>query len=209
MIDRRILIAAVCLLATVVAAQTGVGKPPDSEQIEAGTMPCPAHSTHSATQGKPAHGYLMCHYRIRLLPLSSFPQLPTVVANDLEARGCMIPQTYEASGPENVITGSLEKAGSDDWAALCSVRGITTLYVFFQSDLSHPTALRRQPDNQWLGVEPTFAFGSAWGIFAVSARSMPRKDDMDHDGIEDAFVERSSVIHYYTHGRWTTLEGDD
>jgi len=121
----------------------------------------------------------------------------------------MIPQTYEAGGPENVIHGSFEEPGSDDWAALCSVRSVTTLYVFFQSDLSHPIALRHQQDNKWLGVEPSFAYGSAWGIFTVPARAMPRTYEMDHDGIEDALVEQSSVIHYYKHGHWTTLEGDD
>ena len=172
-------------------------------------MPCPTHATDSAAQGQPARSHVVCHYRIRLLPVASFPQLPSIVANELDARGCMIPQTYEANGPENVITGSFQKPGSDDWAALCSVRGMTTLLVFFQSDLSHPIALRHQPDKEWMGVEPSFAYGSAWGILTVSPRAVPRKYQMDHDGIEDAFVEQSSVIHYYSQGHWTTLEGDD
>jgi hypothetical protein len=208
-IDRRSVFVAICLFAALAAAQTSVADQPNAERDEVGVMPCPTHSTDPADQPAPAPSHLMCHYRIRLLPVASFPQIPAAVANELDARGCMVPQTYEANGPENVISGSFEKQGSDDWAALCSVRGVTTFYVFFQSNLTHPIALRHQPDNQWLGVEPSFAYGSAWGILPIPPRAVPRTYQMDHDGIEDAFVERSSVIHYYSHGHWTTFKGDD
>src|SRR5579883_149943 len=81
-------------------------------------------------------------YRIRLLPVASFPALPGVVARQLDERKCMVPQTYEARAPENVVHASLERRGSSDWAVLCSVNGLTTLYVFFQSQPSAPIALR-------------------------------------------------------------------
>ena len=76
----------------------------------------------------------------------------------------MVPQTYEARAPENVVHASLERKGSDDWAVLCSVNGSTTLYVFFQSQPSAPMALRHQRDTEWLGSEVVGAYGSAWGI---------------------------------------------
>lgn len=120
--------------------------------------------------------------------------------------GCMIPQTYEARAPENVIHGSFEKKGSNDWAALCSVHGTSTLYVFFASNLAHPIALRSQADKLWLGREWGEGYGSAWGIATRPARLMPSKNNVDHDGIEDAFVERSSVVHYFKEGRWVTLD---
>ena len=62
-------------------------------------------------------------YLIRHLPVSSFPGLPVELATLLNRRGCLIPQTYEAHHPENVIHASLERAGSSDWAVLCSTRG--------------------------------------------------------------------------------------
>jgi hypothetical protein len=148
----------------------------------------------------------MLHYRIRLLPVSSFPQLPAFVAQQLVQRGCMIPQTYEAREPENVVHGSFEKKGSDDWAALCSVNRVTTLYVFFQSDLANPISLRHQPDNEWLGVEWSLDYGSAWGIATHPARLLQPKDSADHDGVDDAFVEKSTSIHYFDNGRWTTRD---
>ncbi len=126
----------------------------------------------------------------------------------LERLGCMIPQTYEARAPENVISGSFEKKGSSDWAALCSVHGISTLYVFFASDLAHSIALRNQPDTLWLGKEWGEDYGSAWGIATHPARLMQPRDQADHDGIDDAFVEQSRVVHYFRDDHWTKIEGN-
>src|ERR1700691_1700003 len=70
-------------------------------------------------------------YLIRRLPVSAFPQLPAAVGNLLKERGCLIPQTYEAHQPENVIEASLERSGSRDWAVLCSEKGTVSLLVFF------------------------------------------------------------------------------
>jgi hypothetical protein len=195
-----------CLFAAAFAtAQTNSAPQPQTEQVETGTVPGPEPPAVVGSSFKPVPP--VRHYRIRLLPISSFPQLPAAVAQQLRERGCMIPQTYEAREPENIIHGSFEKKGSDDWAALCSIRGVTTLYVFFQSNLANPIPLRHQPDSQWLGVEWSLNFGSAWGIATRPARLMPASANADHDGIEDAFVEKSSTIHYFQNGRWTTLDG--
>jgi len=153
-------------------------------------------------------------YRIRLLPLTSFPALPAIIAMQLDERKCMVPQTYEARTPENVVHASLERKGSDDWAVLCSVNGATTLYVFFQSEFANPMALRHQRDSEWLGSEVLGAYGSAWGISRRSAsqiRGARGAGHMgaDHDGIEDAFVEKSSTTHYFQDGSWTTVEGSN
>lgn len=150
----------------------------------------------------------MLHYSIRLLPVSSFPQLPSAVVQQLSQMGCMIPQTYEAHGPENVVSGSFEKQGSSDWAVLCSVKGTTTLYVFFQSNLASPVALRHQLDGKWLGRDGAWSldYGSAWGISAIPSRVMPRTEHIEHDGVQDSFVEQSSTIHYFDDERWTLLD---
>lgn len=149
-------------------------------------------------------------YRIRLLPTASFPSLPAAIAAQLQQKRCMIPQTYEARRPENVIHGAFEKRGSEDWAVLCSSDGMTTLYVFFQSHPSDAIPLRRQPDGEWLGAEVADAYGSAWGIsvrLPSQIRSTKlRGDGPDHNGIEDSFVEHSSSTHYFRDGGWVTLE---
>ncbi len=156
-------------------------------------------------------------YRIRLLPLTSFPAMPAVVSAQLNERNCMVPQTYEARAPENVVHASLERKGSDDWAVLCSVNGSTTLYVFFQSKPSAPIALRRQRDTEWLGSEVVGAYGSAWGIARRGPSQMRvgkgvgavARGGFDHDGVDDAFVEKSSTTHYFEDGNWIVLDNSN
>jgi hypothetical protein len=196
------------VVASVVAsAQVNSGTSPQTEQVETGTVPWTQAHPNEIRELRPARS--MLNYRIRLLPLSSFPQLPPPVVQQLSQKGCMIPQTYEAHEPENVIQGSFEKLGSHDWAALCSIKGVTTLYVFFQSDLANPIPLRHQPDNQWLGVEWSLDYGSAWGIATRPARMLRPRASADHDGIQDSDIEQSSTIHYYDKGRWTTRDSGE
>ena len=149
-------------------------------------------------------------YRIRLLPVASFPALPATIAKQLQQKNCMVPQTYEARQPENVIHGAFEKKGSEDWAVLCSGSGVTTLYVFFQSHSGDAVALRHQPDADWLGSEIAGRYGSAWGISVRPPSQIHsaklRGERIDHSGIDDAFLEHSSTVHYFEDGEWIMLE---
>ncbi|MGC2581725.1 MAG: hypothetical protein WA399_06475 [Acidobacteriaceae bacterium] len=151
-------------------------------------------------------------YRIRLLPLSSFPALPGEIVAQLSRRRCMIPQTYEAKQPENVIHGGFHAPGADDWAALCSADGTTTLYVFFAGRFDTPTALRSQPDTAWLGHDPgESVLGSAWGIATRTADQMRASPEfervltIDHDAIDDARLERTLTVHYDQGGKWLAI----
>lgn len=160
-------------------------------------------------------------YRIRLLPLASFPDLPPAVVTELSRRHCMIPQSFEAEQPENVIRGAFRAAATSDWAALCSAAGTTTLYVFFAGEFDTPIALRSQRDTAWLAAEPgSSVSGSAWGIavrpaaelHAVSRLHHPvvlSQLVIDHDAIDDARLERSLTIHYYQAGKWLSLDGGE
>jgi hypothetical protein len=177
-------------------------QPPNTERIEAGQQQSPSGDT--------------INYRIRLLPLSSFPDLPPLGAADLSRRQCMIPQSFEAKQPENVIHGAFHAPGSDDWAVLCSNTGATTLFVFFAGQFEAPIALRSQPDSTWLGAEPGSAiFGSSWGIAVRSAAELRDTPQLrhaaaiDHDAIDDARLERSLNIHYYQSGKWLKLNRGD
>lgn len=190
------------LLAASEGAAPAQNAPANSERIESGTA--------ESASGAPVH------YRIRLLPLASFPGLPAGVAAQLGRRQCMIPQTFEAKQPENVIHGEYSASGLEDWAALCSVSGSTTLYVFFSGEFEAPIAVRSQPDALWIGAEPgSSIYGSAWGIATLSAaqlRSSPqlrRAASFDHDAIDDARLERSEVIRYYESGKWIALNAAD
>ncbi len=149
-------------------------------------------------------------YLIRRLPVSSFPQLPPWIQASLNRRGCMIPQTYEAYGPENVIQGSLERAGSSDWAALCSAHGTVSLLVFF-GDSTHPTVLASAPETERLGVSgPDGELGFDWGIDPATPEEVreaeadmnPRPPLLDHDALAVTVINHNTIYHYYAKNAW-------
>jgi hypothetical protein len=155
-------------------------------------------------------------YRIRHLPVSSFPDLPASVADELTARGCLIPQTYEAKRPENVIHGSLERAGSDDWAALCAAQGRVSLLVFFASaSPAKPLVLAAAEETDRLqSHDLTGELGFNWGIDPASpARVHDAEAGMehhpplpDHDCLADSTVDRETVYHLYRNGAWEHVD---
>ena len=157
-------------------------------------------------------------YVIRRLPVSSFPQLPDPIAAKLEQTGCMIPQTYQAHRPENVIHASLERAGSSDWAVLCAADGTVKLIVFFGSSLSSPTVLASEPETARLEThDPSGVLGFGWGIDPISPRRMReaqagmehRPASLDHDALADVFVEKSTIYHFFTRNGWTVVDTTD
>lgn len=157
-------------------------------------------------------------YVIHRLPVSSFPQLPTAIAAHLEKLGCMIPQTYEAHRPENVIHGSLERAGSKDWAVLCAASGTVRLIVFFASEPGSSTVLVSEPETARLEThDPSGVLGFGWGIDPASPRQVHEAQSgmkhrpawLDHDALADVFVEKGTVYHFFSKGKWTTVDTTD
>lgn len=153
-------------------------------------------------------------YAFRMLPPASFPQLPVPVISDLEKRHCMIPQTYEARTPENVIHGSFHEKGSSDWAALCSQNGTSMLLIYWSGSASKPAELAAQlnADNANPHNESS-DLGYARGIDTATPTDMNEvisnraSGPFDHDGIRDAHIEKSSIIHYFKNDKWMTLSG--
>jgi hypothetical protein len=153
-------------------------------------------------------------YLIRRLPVSSFPQLPAPVQDDLNRRGCLIPQTFEAYHPENVVHGSLQRPGSSDWAVLCSANGTVSLLVFFAGDPAQPFVLASAPETEWLQAEnPGGVLGFDWGIDAATPEQVYqaqagmalRPPLLDHDALSDSIVNRSTVYHFYGNHAWTLV----
>jgi hypothetical protein len=154
-------------------------------------------------------------YIVRHLPPSSFPDLPLAVAGELTERGCLIPQTYEAHRPENVIHGSFERFGSSDWAVLCSVKGNVSLLVFFDDAPGKPAVLATAPETDRLQPEDsTGDLGFNWGIDPATPETVhdaqiglsPRPAPLDHDAIADSVIDHTIVYRYFTRGAWTIAE---
>ncbi|MGA2671792.1 MAG: hypothetical protein ABSE99_01080 [Terracidiphilus sp.] len=157
-------------------------------------------------------------YLIRHLPVSSFPDLPAAVAELLNRRGCLIPQTYEAHHPENVVHASLERAGSSDWAVLCSAEGTVSLLVFFTSTPEQFKVLASAPETQRLQThDPSGVLGFNWGIDPASPERIReaqsglerRAPRLDHDALADSVVDRRTVFHFYSRSAWALLEMPD
>jgi len=154
-------------------------------------------------------------YLVRRLPVSSFPELPTAVQDLLNRRGCMIPQTYEAHHPENVIHARLERPESSDWAVLCSVRGMVTLLVFFGSGPAQPFELASAPELERLQAHGSDGMlGFNWAIdpgspekIHESQSGMERRPAVvDHDAVADSVVDHSTIYHFYAKHAWTLLD---
>jgi len=157
-------------------------------------------------------------YLIRHLPVDSFPQLPLAVQASLSHRGCLIPQTYEAHQPENVIHASLEHPGSSDWAVLCSAGGVTSLLVFLSTNYADPAVLATAPETERLqshGASPFLGFN--WAIDSASSEDVheaqlgmrhppPR---VDHDALADSIVDRRTIYHFFSKNAWILLDTQD
>jgi len=157
-------------------------------------------------------------YLIRHLPVNAFPQLPSAIQAELNHRGCLIPQTYEAHQPENVVHASLEHKDSSDWAVLCSVKGTVSLLVFFASNVNAPTVLASAPETSRLQAHgASDILGFNWGIdpappeqvheAQLNMRHPPAR--VDHDALADSVVDGPAIYRFYSHNAWTTLDTGD
>ncbi len=154
-------------------------------------------------------------YLIRRLPINAFPDLPDAVVEQLKKRECLIPQSYEAHHPENVVHASLERAGSSDWAVLCSADGEVALMVFFGSAPSKPAVVVTAPEKQRLQRhDGSGVLGFDWAIDAASPdavhqaqsgleRKPPR---VDHDALQDIVLDQKTVYRFFSKGSWKLLD---
>ncbi len=157
-------------------------------------------------------------YLIRHLPVSSFPQLPPAVQDALTRRGCLIPQTYEARHPENVVHASLERQGSSDWAVLCSANGAVSLLVFFAGNYVDPMVLVTVPETERLQSHGSSnVLGFNWGIDPASPEEIHQAQQgmrhlpprLNHDALADSVVDGRTIYHFYSNSAWTLIDTQD
>lgn len=153
----------------------------------------------------------------RLLP-SAFTELPASIQKELTRRGCTVPQPYSATRPENVISGRFTSPMRKDWAILCSIRRASSILVFRGGSPSVVVELAREPDRDRLQGIGGGAIGYSRAIGVASPDVIrthyeryrgPKPPPLDHDGIDDAFIEKASVVWYWRRGRWLELTGSN
>ena len=190
---RLSLIALLCASPLAVAQQ-----PAPAPLLESGHIQLNGHSTL---------------YQIHRLPISSYPELPAPIATQLTLRGCMIPQTYAAHHPENVIHASLESPGTSDWAVLCEANGTVSLLVFLSS-ATDPVQLASAPATSRLQLHDlTGVLGFNWGIDPATPDEVHQAQaalphhppSLDHDALADSTVEGRTLYRFYSKSAWTLL----
>jgi hypothetical protein len=149
---------------------------------------------------------------VRLTP-SAFGDLAEPVRADLVRRGCTVPQPFLARrDPQNVIRGRFFSPASTDVAVLCSIAGTSSILVYRDGAPPAAAELSRLADATFLQVVDGSRVGFSRGLSVAAAariRSKAPTIAADHDGIEDAFIEKGSSIWYWSGGRWVQLPGAD
>lgn len=153
------------------------------------------------------------------LPPAAFPQLPVNIVHYLQERGCTIPQTYLSREPHNIIRGEFLRPGQTDWAVLCSRNGRSSIMLFSRGSAKSVTQLAEASDENYLQtINEGGRIGYSRMIEAVGRDYIlshyrdyggPRPPSIDHQGIDDGFAEKASVVRYYYRGRWLELQGAD
>ena len=105
-----------------------------------------------------------------------------------------------------------------DWAVLCSRERVSTILVFLGGDPRHVSEIATRPDAEFLQVVAPGRIGFSRAISVASADSIRERHRRDsdsqppsltHAGIDDAFVEKASVVWYRHQGKWLQLAGTD
>jgi hypothetical protein len=155
---------------------------------------------------------------VRLSP-QSFHQLPHKIIRNLQDRGCTIPQEFGNSEPHNVISGDFRTKGQTDWAVLCSRKGNSSILVFWGGSVRKVSAIAPSPDVEFLQTiggpgnigfsRAISAVGRAYILKHYDDYGGPKPPRIDHQGIDDGFVGKASVVRYYYFGKWLELQGAD
>jgi len=117
-----------------------------------------------------------------------------------------------------VIRGSFIRAGQVDWAALCSRELTSAILVFRNGNPGAVEELARRADADFLQGIGANQIGFSRAISVASAGFIQQHHGwyggavpppLRHVGINDAFVERASVVWYWHRGKWLQLTGSN
>lgn len=152
----------------------------------------------------------------RLKP-ASFTEVPGAIRAELERLGCTVPQPHGATRRANVIRGNFTSSRQVDWAALCSRERVSVILVFRGASTTDVVELPGKPDRDHLQTLSGGVIGFSRELAVASATFIREHHDrgdtplppLDHDGIDDRFIGKGSVVWYWTGGRWLQLAGSN
>ena len=151
---------------------------------------------------------------------NAFSDLPASIRADLEQRGCSVPQSYPDSIPHNVIRGRFTSPDEVDIAVLCARDSTLTILVFRGASTDSVAELASQPHlDERIAGDTASTFWHSRAIDSVDSSYIRIRFEayggpkpppvLDHEGINDIFVGKASVVWYWYGGRWLQLQGAD
>jgi hypothetical protein len=153
---------------------------------------------------------------VRLSP-TAFPELPKNLLAELQRRGCTIPQVPVIERRHNVIKGEFAKPGQIDWGVLCTVGMVSSILFFWNGSQANPAEIASARDidrlQSWEGGKIVYSrmITPVRKKYLVDHYSTHggEKSPIDHQGIDDAFAGKASVVLYSHQGKWLRLTGAD
>ena len=102
---------------------------------------------------------------------------------------------------------------------LCSRRGTSSILIFRADTAKLVGEIAAAKDEAFQqDVDGRGTLGYSRAIVAVGKESIlkhhkayggPDPPPISHQGIDDCFVEKASVVRYFYHGKWLELQGAD
>ena len=99
---------------------------------------------------------------------------------------------------------------------LCSRNKRSAILVFHAGTSDHVDELAEGPDLQYLRVISRNKIGYSRMLTALNPQSLRSRaikraalKAIDHDGIEDAFIEKGSLVWYWSGVKWVKVSGAD
>ena len=134
------------------------------------------------------------------------------------APATLSPPTYTKKA-NNVIRGEFARAGQTDWAVLCSVKGVSTILVFWNGSGNNPDALVPAADSNYVQGNGNGQWAYSRGIEPMGIEDIFRYHDLEHlgiplppiyhQGINDFFEGKAFLVWYYYDGQWLKVAAGD
>jgi hypothetical protein len=154
---------------------------------------------------------LAARQELQEAPISKFAKLPDALREDLQIRGCTVPQPPFSRELTNVIRGHFRDTQHVDWAAVCDVRNkdMSMILVYWAGNFTGPAVLnasKLSKGNCWTEIAPV---GKAFITEHYRAYGGPKPPPIDHEGINVGICDKASTVSYFYRNHWLTLTGSD
>jgi hypothetical protein len=119
---------------------------------------------------------------------------------------------------QNLIKGEFAKPGQTDWAVLCSLGRVSSILIFWNGSVTNVAEIAKRKDIDRLQSWGHDKMVYSWAIAPVgkeyilehyNAYGGPKPPPINHQGINDAFFGKASVVLYFYEGKWLQLTGAD